>query len=80
MEDFIYEPAYVRQDVKPSAPRLLVFENEGRGVNKREFVRYGLKVVSAWTDDPVGRAESKKGDLEFSVRPGYRVFAEIRSA
>ena len=78
MDEIIEEPAYAKP--ADSKPRLLIFEIGSREASKREFARYGLQVVTAWTDDKAGTVKVVQGDLVFRVRPGARVFAEIKSA
>jgi len=80
MECEVDTPVYAQVKTKPNEPRILVFENEGTEVAKREFAKYGLKLVQAWTDDSFGRVALDKGDLVFLVRPGYNVFAAVKSA
>lgn len=80
MEAEMEKPEYAKP-VHDLVTRLLVFETEGREVAVREFERYGLRVVAAWTDDVSGKVSvNAKGDLAFKVRPGHRVFAQVRSA
>lgn len=80
MEFEVEKPAYAQFKTKPNEPRILVFENEGTEVAKREFAKYGLELVQAWTDDSFGRVSMDHGDLVFRVRPGYNVFAAIKAA
>ena len=80
MDFEVEKPAYAQLKTKPNEPRILVFENEGSEVAKREFAKYGLELNQAWTDDSRGMVAVKRGDLVFRVRPGYNVFAAIRAA
>jgi len=80
MEFEVETPAYAQAKTNPNEPRILVFENEGTEVAKREFARYGLELIQAWSDDSFGRVAVKQGDLVFRVRPGFNVFAVVRAA